>query len=123
MVSAKDKVTRWFFVLAWMAFMFFLSNQPGLKSSFEPIVDFILRKLAHLTEYFILAWLLYRALSLSAGKKQALVWTLVLAFVFALSDEWHQTFVRQRNGNPRDVGIDLVGILAAVYWLKVRFFK
>lgn len=123
MTLLKKKIARWLSVLAWMVFIFLLSSQPSLKSSFEPTIDFILRKLAHITEYSILTWLVYHALSLDLKTKKALVWALAIALVYALSDEWHQTFVARRSGNFKDVGIDLAGILAAVYWLKTKFFK
>jgi VanZ family protein len=71
----------------------------------------IIRKLAHLTEYGILAWLLYRA----RGDTQR-VWDLrwarlALAGVLTVAgiDEFHQRFVASRVGSPVDVAIDLLG--------------
>ena len=37
--------------------------------------------------------------------------TLVSAFIYALSDEWHQTFVEGRTGSMSDVAKDTVGII------------
>jgi len=46
-----------------------------------------------------------------------------LAVAYALSDEYHQTFVPGRNGNLFDVMIDGVGACAAMllhWWLARR---
>ena len=51
-----------------------------------------------------------------------LIFVLLLAVFYAVSDELHQTFVFGRSGNLRDVAIDFVGILAAIvflYWRRV----
>ena len=42
------------------------------------------------------------------------------AVLFALSDEWHQTFVPGRDGCVRDVGIDVVGAALAAGTLLAR---
>lgn len=49
----------WGPVVAWAGVIFFFSSIPDLKSGLE--CDFFLRKAAHVMEYFILAFLLYRA--------------------------------------------------------------
>ena len=50
----------------------------------------------------------------------AIRWALLIAVVFAASDEWHQTFVPGRDGCVRDVIIDSAGALSAALWLIVR---
>ena len=119
---------HWFWVVLWAGLIFILSSIPRLESGLEQ--DFLLRKLAHIFEYFVLTWLLYSAFSnhyLQTNKKhpphrQALFFVLLLAVFYALSDELHQTFVLGRSGNLRDVTIDSVGILVAtllLYWRRV----
>jgi len=119
---------HWFFVILWAGLIFILSSVPRLESGLEQ--DFLLRKLAHIFEYFVLTWFLYSAFSshyLEVNKKhpphrQALLFVLLLAVFYAVSDELHQTFVFGRSGNLRDVAIDLVGILTAIiflYWRRV----
>jgi VanZ family protein len=75
------------------------------------VLHFLLRKLAHLTEYGILAWLLYRA----RGQTQT-IWNfnwarfaLLGVLMVATIDELHQHFVPTRVGSPADVLIDLAG--------------
>jgi VanZ family protein len=101
----------WLPVVVWAAAIFALSSIPSLSSGLGTW-DLVLRKLAHAAEYALLAALLLRAL--------ARPW---LAFLFALayavSDEFHQHFVRGRTGTPRDVAVDaagaLIGLAACVY--------
>jgi len=119
---------HWLWVVLWAGLIFLLSSVSGLESGLEQ--DFLLRKLTHIFEYFVLTWFLYSAFSghyLEVNKKhpphrQALFFVLLLAVFYALSDEFHQTFVPGRSGNLRDVAIDFVGILAAtllLYWKRV----
>ena len=121
---------HWFFVILWAGLIFILSSVPRLESGLEQ--DFLLRKLAHIFEYFVLTWFLYSAFSshyLEVNKKhpphrQALLFVLLLAVFYAVSDELHQTFVFGRSGNLRDVAIDLVGILTAIIFLYlIRVFR
>jgi hypothetical protein len=39
-----------------------------------------------------------------------------IAILFAVSDEYHQTFVPQRGGTWTDVAIDSLGVLVAAWW-------
>ena len=84
-------------------------------------VEFLIRKLAHVSEYAVLAVLLYRAFvhtvfqsrrALSAGI------VLLSCAAYAASDEFHQSFVPSRTASLRDVMIDLCGATLAVllYW-------
>lgn len=116
---AKRGVLKyWLPVIAWMGLIFYLSHQPDLKSGLEDWLDFVLRKIAHITEYGILTFLLLRA---THNKKRALLIAALVAFLYAISDEYHQTFIFGRHGTARDVGIDTLGILIAT-WLSQRFF-
>src|SRR5262249_54217159 len=95
-------VTVWLPILLWAGLIFALSSIPSLHSGLGSW-DLILRKCAHITEYAILAFLLRRALSTP--------WAAAAAFLYACSDEFHQSFVVGREGRPRDVAIDSIGIV------------
>ena len=74
-----------------------------------------IRKLGHLTEYAVLAMLLWRALRGGTRWQMKmsilfLVATLACA-IFAASDEFHQSFVPSRTPSPHDVMIDICGAL------------
>ena len=108
------KVKNWVLVFIWAGFIFFLSNQPFLKSDLPGQWDLILRKIAHISEYAILTWFLIRALreyALTNG--QILTLAISISILYAISDEYHQNFILGRYGVLRDVLIDSVGILIA----------
>ncbi|MFH1460957.1 MAG: VanZ family protein [Patescibacteria group bacterium] len=113
----SGKTKNWLLVFIWIGFIFFLSNQPGLKSGLPGQWDFLLRKLAHIAEYAILTWLLIRALKeYSINRRQILVLAISLSILYAISDEYHQSFISERQGAGQDVLIDSLGILIAA-WL------
>ena len=85
-----------------MGVIFALSAQADLNSGLG-VWDTILRKAAHITEYAILALLLFRAL----GRE---VPAFLVGFAYAVSDEIHQEFVRGRHASPFDVAMDAAGL-------------
>jgi VanZ family protein len=86
--------------------------------------DFLLRKLGHIFEYFLLTILVARAIDKSILKidKRGLMLGAVFSLVFAALDEYHQTFIPGRFGVISDVGIDSVGIVLALISLKMFDF-
>ena len=112
----NEKVKKWGFVFLWAGFIFFLSHQPGLKSGLPGDWDFVLRKLAHISEYFVLTLLLMNALKqYRLSKKKIIIFSILFAFFYACSDEYHQVFISAREGTVRDVFIDSIGIFLASY--------
>jgi len=84
-------------------------------------VQFFMRKLAHVSEYAVLAVLLYRAFvhtALKARRALSAGLVLLLCAVYAATDEFHQAFVPSRTASLRDVMIDICGAMLAVvfYW-------
>ena len=100
----------WLPVVIWAIFIFTLSGIPYLKTGLK--YDFALRKSVHVTEYFILTFLLYRALknSFNSNLFCLFIFPFCLSFFYAGSDEIHQLFVLGRSGCLRDVFIDTAGI-------------
>ncbi|MDX6691248.1 MAG: hypothetical protein QOG15_2705 [Solirubrobacteraceae bacterium] len=106
-------VSRYGPPLAVMGLIFFLSAQPDLSTHLGT-VDLLLRKLAHITIYAALWLTVARALDWRRP-----VITTIFALLYAVSDEFHQTFVTDRHGTPVDVMIDAIGMgLAALAWLR-----
>jgi VanZ family protein len=105
-------LVRWMAVVFWMGVIFAFSATPSLASPFEPVYDFILRKLAHLTVFAVLTVLLFRAFRLHVARP-TYAWLLAMfvAALYACSDEWHQTFVPGREGTVRDILIDSLGVV------------
>ncbi|HTG86063.1 MAG TPA: VanZ family protein, partial [Pyrinomonadaceae bacterium] len=76
------------------------------------------RKIAHLTEYAILALLAARAFRGSSRvglRARWLLASLVLIVVYALVDEYHQSFVPSRSASINDSLIDMIGGFAALF--------
>jgi VanZ family protein len=104
-------VSRYAPPLAVMALIFALSATPDLSSGLGTL-DFVLRKIAHVT-IFALLWLTIAR----ATDWRRPVLAAVIAVLYAGSDELHQSFVEGRHGTPVDVLIDSLGIgLAALAW-------
>lgn len=122
-MSIRKLVVAWGPVGAWMGVIFFLSSQPTLPSLPGRIVDTLTQKGGHVTEYAILAGLCWRALRETGQTARPAIWAFVLAVLYAISDEWHQTFVPGRNGQALDVLIDAAGALAGLVVLERRHWN
>ena len=90
-----------------MALIFFFSAQPSLNSGLG-VWDLIGRKLVHAAEYGLLFALWWRALGPRGAVPAA-----AIALGYAMTDEFHQTFVPGRHGTPVDVLIDASGVAIA----------
>jgi len=123
----------WLPVLGWMAIVFSASSdvhsQEHSSRFFEPFlrwlfphlspegvesVHHLFRKVCHLTEYAILALLIWRALHQAKTDLPDWSWprvggTLLVVFLYAATDEFHQRFVPGRTPLVSDVFIDTAG--------------
>ncbi len=110
--------------LAWMGLIFFLSAQPDLPHAPEPWFDTLLKKAGHAFVFGVLAWLYLRGLrGYAHNGSLPRVASAFLALAYAISDEYHQTFVPGRHGRLSDVGVDAAGICLAMLldrWLARR---
>ena len=103
---------------------------PEISDEAIHMVQLGIRKTAHLTVYAILAALMWRSKRQLENNFKVWRWkeagvVLGLCIVYALSDEWHQTFVGSRQGATLDVLIDTLGAslgLAAI-WIEGRIRK
>jgi VanZ family protein len=87
---------------------------PDMNTAHVEAIHHIFRKCGHLTEYAVLALLLWRALHLSKNHLPAWSWpkvggTLLPVFLYAATDEFHQEFVPTRTPLVSDVFIDTAG--------------
>lgn len=122
-MNLRIAVIRWIQSVLWMSMMFGMSTDIGSSNNSsrfigpflrwlipqiraETIADiqFYVRKFAHVTEYGILALLLWRAVTASRlpgrlnKKPYFLAW--IVALIFAISDELHQSFYASRTASP-----------------------
>ena len=76
--------------------------------------NYILRKSAHFTEYAVLGGLLFRAFRAGHPALWRFKWALqsfVLAAMWALLDELHQSLTHKRGGSLWDSALDSSGVL------------
>ena len=103
----------------WMALIFALSAQPELPTPHIAFIDQAAPVAFHFGEYAVLATLLLRALHEGLGPAAApparRVWlvSLLLSLVYAVSDEYHQSFVAGRTASWFDLAIDGLGAVSA----------
>lgn len=122
----------WLPPLAWMIFIFAGSTDllsaghtsrfigpflrwfaPDVSDLMVASIQLVVRKLAHLSEYTILAALLLRALRRPGA-------AFVVTAIYATVDEFHQSFVASRTGSPWDVAIDCAGALIGLaLWTRL----
>lgn len=98
-----------------MGLIFAFSSVPSLRVAPDWTVDYVLRKIAHMFVFGVLAALIFVAWPGRQPKRAALL----LAIAYAVSDELHQAFVSGRHPDPLDVGFDAAGALVAL-WLMER---
>ena len=114
---------RWLAVATWMALIFFLSAQPALPSSGEGWLDDLMHIVSHFVEYAVLAALVSHAIFADGRWTRARVALVMLwCAVYAVGDEWHQSFVPGREATVLDVTVDLVGVLmgCGVYIARMK---
>ena len=83
-------------------------------------IDFITRKLAHMTEYFALA--IAVSFPLYVYGMHGILLMLVAGLIcvgFACGDEYHQSFVMGRGPSAKDVCIDSVGIFFGIILVRI----
>jgi VanZ family protein len=105
-------VRLWGPVALWAAAIFTASTRSDTG-----IVGRIPDWLTHGIAYAILSLLLARALAGGFGaalSSRAAVLAISLATLYGISDEFHQSFVPNRDASPADVAKDLLGALAGV---------
>ncbi len=83
-------------------------------------LNFIIRKLAHFTEYAVLTTLGYWGWVKAMGRspQQSLQIALFISILFAMTDEFHQRFVPGRTSLITDVLIDCLGASLAALALR-----
>jgi VanZ family protein len=105
-----------------MMVIFYFSSRPRFGITHQFIFDFIILKTLHMIEYGILYFLIFRALhqtsQLSLTKK--FLYSFFLAFLYAVSDEIHQSFIPSREAKIGDIIIDTIGISFAYYFIKIK---
>ncbi len=134
-----NKRIRWVLLAAWMIIIFAFSNQPAiisdekskliiklfeitglnLNSIFGDLANFAVRKTAHFLEYLLLYLLVFNVVYEKGRLKKSLVISLLIVFLYAGTDEFHQMFIPGRACRLQDVLIDTSGGLLAALILYI----
>lgn len=139
----RERILRYAPLLLWIAVVLFASTGSASMSQtsrfIRPFLEFIfpnspeetlivyhayIRKLAHFTEYAILAFWAARAFSNSSREILQKYWfvsAFLLVVLIASIDETNQSFLASRTGSIYDVLLDVSGGLAMI--LGFAFYK
>lgn len=85
------------------------------------LLNNLLRKSAHLTEYAVLAVFLYNSMKPVGNafwSRKAAFWALLASGIYALTDEFHQLFVPGRHSSLFDCLIDTTGAFLGLFVLS-----
>lgn len=135
-LKSKNVVIAWLSVVVWMIVIFAASTDLGsgehtsrflipilkwLRPDILPetieLFHSLIRKAAHLIAYAVLGTLVWRAVGSGYAEWHASLRTGISFLVsggYAVTDEFHQSYVGTRTASPRDVLVDCSGALIAV---------
>ena len=85
----------------------------------------VVRKAAHFSEFAALGFFLlghFRALALKTALRRPTPCAAVTGFLYAVSDELHQSFVGGRSPGLLDVGIDSAGVLFGILVMALLLY-
>jgi VanZ family protein len=100
-----------------------LSDLTPKDSIVIAVIDYLVRKLAHITVFGILGVLFKTALH---NKKRAYLYSWLFTIFYAGTDEWHQAYVPGRTSSVFDVMYDAAGafiFLCCLFLWKKRMKK
>lgn len=119
-IGAMAKVTAWLPAVLWASLIFFLSSLQRVSTGQPFWTDFAIKKTLHILIYFILFLTVLRGINFSfrGKRRQRLLLAAAIALFYAATDELHQTLVPTREGRPRDVFFDAVGISFGLWLVK-----
>jgi VanZ family protein len=136
-------IRYWLLPLGWMSLIFLGSSDsrsyvhssrlvepllhwlfPHMTREHIEAIHYFLRKCAHLTEYAVLGLLLWRALRKPLPndprpwrwREAALA--VVIVFLYAATDEFHQRYVATRTPHVTDVFLDTTGAIIGMILLR-----
>ena len=137
MVFNRNLTKYWLPVILWMCFIFWMSTEtfssentfswteilvhfllPKISSQEVLFINALIRKAAHVVEYFVLGILLFRTFrgsSVSSWNWRWPIFAVIVVALWAASDEFHQSFVPSRMASAADVAIDTAGGILAQF--------
>jgi len=135
--TLRGRLAAWAPAVVWAAIIFYMSTDelsaehtrswiepivrffvPSLPDPAFEVIHFVIRKLAHMSEYFMFALLIDRGCrrgsELAPARAPLVAW--VVAALYSLTDEGHQLLVSSRGASLLDCGLDSLGAaFAAIF--------
>ena len=135
------KILSILLIVIWMITIFYFSHQQGTGSSktsekvseiiinlfdirnqlsneerneLKEIINPVIRKIAHYTIYTLGGILLINCMHTLLENKEAIIYSVIIGILYAITDEVHQLFVIGRSGRAEDVIIDSIGIFTGI---------
>ena len=108
--------------ILWALVIFVLSSLPNARLPDLPIIPS--DKAAHLLVYFVLCGFTYRALKnqnrIPALARWSMMICVLMTVLYGATDEFHQSFVPNRDASLLDLAADAVGAFLFVVIVKFR---
>jgi len=110
-IDIRPAVAFWLITVGYMGTIFYLSSMtfslPTLPSNSDKVI--------HLAIYIPLGFLLYLSFERSGLKKYLFAFSVVMAGIYGITDEIHQSFVPGRDASAGDAVADFIGAFVGCY--------
>jgi len=108
-------IERYLPLILTASFIYIQSSRPAIAVAYNGWLNFIIHKFAHVVVFSLLFLTSCRAFQ---DKKMALIFTIL----YAISDEYHQSFTVTRTPSFTDVVIDSVAA-GGIFFLSEKYQK
>lgn len=129
-VEKPMTTTHWRIALFFWLLLIFIGSSGLLSFEnterlffFSERIHHAVRKFAHIAEYAILTYLCFRSLWTKNRFAPCVLWSVLISILYAILDEYHQSFVPSRTGVWTDVVWDGTGvaiIILLLWYAKYR---
>jgi VanZ family protein len=114
-MQATRALVRWAPAIVMMGLIFVASSTPASRLPYFGTIDLLVKKGGHALGYALLGLSYFHALPRRLSVPYRAVMALLMAILFSLSDEFHQSFVEGRTSTLHDVLIDTGGASLALF--------
>jgi VanZ family protein len=102
--------------------LLFGGNVPGIFTENQQLIEHLVRKTGHVTEYMILGILTCASIRRLTPRKVVLI-ALAICVLYASSDEFHQIYVSGRGPAVTDVLLDSAASAIGICIIRFRLFS
>jgi VanZ family protein len=106
-------IRQWLPAVLIMGVIFYFSSIPSQEMPNFGSWDTLVKKSGHMLGYALLGLAYLRGIN--SYRWQTILITLAGVVLYAISDEYHQSFVAGRTSTLVDVGIDTIGAIAGQF--------